>query len=311
VQNSDTETRYVDSDGNAAMYANPFTSINALSRNVSRALGNDDAQGLFADQAQVPSYVGGNARRERYKYGNVPVPFLPFTRQRTQGKAYDNESIPYNIVIGPDGKPINDVEALYQEVADGKLTLPKGSEGRLISILEEYWGGQGNHVVQIDENGNITGYDDEQLRIPSTGIPTTDSRVLVPFETTLPDLLKMSDEEIIKSYEESFGISSHLGDDDGSDNDDSDDDGSDNDLGPGYPSYYRGYRYYGGRGGYGGGGGGYSSAYNPRIYSTPRQAYSQRAAGMSTRQPYKATTTYLRPAFYTKGSREAYRRSDL
>lgn len=307
VQNSDTETRYVDDNGNAGMRANPFTSINAITRNVSRELGNENAQGLFADWAQIPSYTGNNARREKYPYGNVPVPFLPFTQQRTQNKAYDNESIPYNIVIGPDGTPINDVEALYQEVADGKLTLPKGKEGKLISILEEYWGGQGNHAVQIDKNGNITGYDDEQLRIPSSGIPTTDSRILVPFETTLPDLLKMSDEEIINSYEESFGISSHLKDGDSSDNDD-DDNGSDynNYGGGGYGGYRRSYyrRSYGG-------GGGYSSAYNPKIYSSSRQVYSQRASGLQTRQPYKATTTYLRPAFYTKGSREAYKRSDL
>lgn len=307
VQNSDTETRYVDDNGNAAMYTNPFTFINNVSRNVSRMLGNEDAQGLFADYAQTPSYTGDNARKEKYQYGNVPVPFMPFTQQRTQGKAYDNESIPYNIVIGPDGTPINDVEALYQEVADGKLVLPKGDEGKIISILEEYWGGQGNHVVQIDENGNITGYDDEQLRIPSNGIPTTDSRVLVPLETTLPDLLKMSDDEIIKSYEESFGISSHL-------DDDSDDSSEDDDSGNRSPNYgnrygsYGRYRYYGGGSG---GGSGYSSAYNPKIYSSAKQVYSQRAAGMSTRQPYKATTTYLRPAFYTKGSREAYRRSDL
>lgn len=304
VQNSDTETRYVDNDGNAAMYANPFTSINAITRNVSRALGNEDAQGLFAKYAQIPSYTGNSARKEKYPYGNVPVPFLPFTQQRTQNKAYDNESIPYNIVIGPDGTPINDVEALYQEVADGKLTLPKGKEDKLISILEEYWGGQGDHTVQIDENGNITGYDDEQLRIPSSDIPTTDSRILVPFETTLPDLLKMSDEEIINSYEESFGISSHLNDDDSSGSDDAGD--SDyGDYGGGYGGYRRSYY------GYSYSGGSYSSAYNPKIYSSPRQVYSQRASGLQTHQPYKATTTYLRPAFYTKGSREAYKRSDL
>lgn len=309
VQNSDFETRHVDDDGNAALYANPFTPINTLTRNVSRAFGNEDAQGLFADYAQIPSYMGGNAREEKYAYGNVPVPFLPFTRQRTQGKAYDNESIPYNIVIGPDGTPINDVEALYQEVADGKLVLPKGREGQVISILEEYWGGQGNHVVQIDENGNITGYDDEQLRIPAGDIPTTDSRILVPFETTLPDLLKMSDEEIIKNYEESFGISSHLDEDGSSEGDDSgDSDDSDGSNGSrySYPSYYAsyggGYRYYGG------GGGGYSSAYRPKIYSSSRQVYSGRASGMSTKQPYKASSTYLRPSHYTSGSRKSWSR---
>lgn len=72
----------------------------------------------------------------------------------------------------------------------------------------------------------------------------------------------------------------------------------------------RGYRYRTGgyyrSTGYGG-----SANYNPRIYSNPRQVYSDRAEGLQTNSPYKATTTYLRPNFATKGSREAYRRNDI
>ena len=72
----------------------------------------------------------------------------------------------------------------------------------------------------------------------------------------------------------------------------------------------KGYRYRTGRyyrsTGYGG-----SANYNPRIYSNPRQVYSDRAEGLQTNSPYKATTTYLRPNFATKGSREAYRRNDF
>lgn len=53
------------------------------------------------------------------------------------------------------------------------------------------------------------------------------------------------------------------------------------------------------------------SSYSPKIYSAPQRVYNTTARGLSVKSPYKATTTYLRPAFYTKGSREAYKRSDM
>lgn len=71
--------------------------------------------------------------------------------------------------------------------------------------------------------------------------------------------------------------------------------------------YYGGGRsYYQGRGrsySYSGGGG---SSYNPKIYSTSRNVSARSASGLSLRSPYRATTTYLRPAFYTSGSRNSY-----
>lgn len=63
------------------------------------------------------------------------------------------------------------------------------------------------------------------------------------------------------------------------------------------------YRRYGRRGG----GGGYS----PKIYSNPRSINVDRGSTMYTKKPYNAQTSYLRPAVYTKGSREAYRRQDM
>lgn len=78
-------------------------------------------------------------------------------------------------------------------------------------------------------------------------------------------------------------------------------------------SYGRSY-YGGGGGSYRSGGGGRSSgssSYNPRIYSNAKNVNSDRASGLQVKQPYKATNTYLRPNFYTKGSREAYKRSDI
>ena len=79
--------------------------------------------------------------------------------------------------------------------------------------------------------------------------------------------------------------------------------------GGGYP-YPSGGKPYGSRSyGYSRSGGG--SSYSPKIYSAPQRVYNTTARGLNIKAPYKATTTYLRPAFYTKGSREAYKRSDM
>ena len=82
--------------------------------------------------------------------------------------------------------------------------------------------------------------------------------------------------------------------------------------GRGYGSRGYGSRGYGSRG-YSGsrGGGGGGGSYNPKIYSSKQRVYSNRAEGMNVKSPYKATNTYLRPQFATKGSREAYRRQDM
>lgn len=53
------------------------------------------------------------------------------------------------------------------------------------------------------------------------------------------------------------------------------------------------------------------SSYSPKIYYTSRSVSADKAASMYAKTPYTASTTYLRPAFYTKGSREAYRRQDM
>lgn len=78
-----------------------------------------------------------------------------------------------------------------------------------------------------------------------------------------------------------------------------------------YSKWY-GYTNRGGGRSYGGrSGGGSSSSYNPKIYSNPRSINADKAATMYTKTPYGATTSYLRPGFSTKGSREAYKRSDI
>lgn len=73
--------------------------------------------------------------------------------------------------------------------------------------------------------------------------------------------------------------------------------------------------YNSGSGGYTVSGSSYSSSsgssYSPKIYYTSRSVSADKAASMYAKTPYNANTTYLRPAFYTKGSREAYRRQDM
>lgn len=54
-----------------------------------------------------------------------------------------------------------------------------------------------------------------------------------------------------------------------------------------------------------------SSSYSSKIYSSTHNLYSKTAQGMDVKTPYSASTTYLKPGFSTKGSREAYKRSDI
>lgn len=80
---------------------------------------------------------------------------------------------------------------------------------------------------------------------------------------------------------------------------------------PTYGSSYNGYRISGSGSGKSSSYSSSSSAYNPRIYSVAKSINANRASSMNTQRPYSATSTYLRPNFATKGSREAYKRSDI
>ena len=81
-------------------------------------------------------------------------------------------------------------------------------------------------------------------------------------------------------------------------------DGDGDDSGFGYPGRGGGYRR---RSGGGGGGGGYS----PNIYSRLPNVYAPSAKTMYAERVYGPNYDYLRPNFETKGSREAYKRSDI
>ena len=196
-----------------------------------------------------------------------------------------------------------------------------GSEGK--NIQELMWGGQGTNLgilldrdgnPVLDENGDpISTPTDEQLAIPRGGTPTLGGsggsgggRPWRLLETSVPEASGIGS-LTAEDFSKRLGVPSSAPVDGeyAAQKNAKASSGSSSGMGW-YRSYGGGYSYGGG-----GGGGGYSSAYNPRIYNTARQVNGDRASGMQTRAPYKATTTYLRPAFYTKGSREAYRRQDI
>lgn len=229
------------------------------------------------------------AHEESYWYGNRPG-LLPFTSPRSAGKGYNFETIPYWMVLDEDGNPVNDAAAAY----DNAASLPAIAMGRNAGkdVQELMWGGQGT---------NLKDDTSETLNIPRGGVATIGDRPWRKMEEVFPESLKNLDADTVSKL---LGIPSSLPkeDDESEDGDDTDSSSGGN----GGRSYGGGRSYH--RVYYGGGGGGGYSTYNPRIYSSPRQVYSQRASGMQTRQPYRATTTYLRPSFYTSGSRRAYSR---
>jgi hypothetical protein len=248
----------------------------------------------------------GNARAENYLYGNVPS-VLPASSPRSDGKGHNFETIPYWAVLDENGNPITDTGAMYDLAGRlGPITQGRNA-GK--DLLEMYWGGQGT---------NMWDGVSEELRIARDGVPTlgggsgsSGGRPWRVMEEFLPDSLKN------KNLAELLGLPPL-------DEEEATTDSGSGSSGGG--SYYGGRSYYsGGRGYYSRGGGYYSGGgtyyssysgsgnptYNPKIYANPRSVYGQRAAGLSVKQPYKATTTYLRPNFYTKGSREAYKRSDI
>lgn len=226
-----------------------------------------------------------DAKAIPYDYGNPTGGVWPFTMPRdTPNNDYNSEL--WDVFRDENGNPVNDMTAIYDQAA------PLGP------IVNGRWSGE-RPIDLMTNDGTLVRGD----------VLNMGKRAYEAMTERMPDWLKNATAEDI---EKMFGIDCYLpGEETTKDADDSDGDGTGGSGGNGYGNYGS----YGGGGGYsyysgGGGGGGYSN-YNPRIYSSPRQVYSQRASGMQTRQPYKPTSTYLRPNFYTKGSREAYKRSDF
>lgn len=292
-QETDTETRYLDANGNASTYLNTLGDT-SYARNLSRGIVDALGQLPVLNRFLTSGGIGDeNAREQSYFYGNNRS-LMPASSPRTAGKGHNFETIPYWAVLDKDGNPVNDIASMYDNA--GNMVAGQGrNEGK--NIRELMWGGQGTNM----------GPDaDEELRIGREGVPTlgggggvSGGRPWRIMEETFPESLKNLDADTVSKL---LGIPSSLPTDDDKSKS-SDDDSS------GGNSYSRSYGRSYSRSYYGGGGGGWSN-YNPRIYSSPRQVYSQRASGLSTRSPYKATSTYLRPSFYTSGSRKSYRRQN-
>lgn len=295
-QESDWETRYVDANQNPSNYLNYALSqgSRAALRNSIRSV----AGGLFGDEyGEALSGIIGDkqASPQKYAYGNRPT-FLPLSSPRTEDKAYNYETPTIWAIRDKNGNLVTDLQDVYDRTAN---MVAQSGRNTGKNLQELFWAGQGT---------NLGPESNEELNLGPTDVPTvgssTDGRVWRAMEERIPDTIKkiMEGDESTLSAVLGFEVSTK--DSNENTKKDNDDDGSSGGSG------YRGSRYYGGsryyRSGYSGGGG-YSS-YNPRIYSSPRQVYSQRSSGLSTRSPYKATSTYLRPAFYTSGSRKSYRR---
>ena len=230
-------------------------------------------------------YIRGNATRKTYAFGNPNSDLMPFTTPRTEGKGFNYETIPYFDVPG-----YTNYGRLADELRGHSVRYGLNKNEDLEQV---YFGGQPDGSLSIPTDGSMqTTIDLRNYRKSNL--------------TEIPEVLRDATKESIEKF---LGIKTNLPfDDDNDDKGDSDGQQSNNNNSGGGGRY----RYYGSRRRYsygGGGGGGYSS-YNPRIYSSPRQVYSQRASGLSTRSPYRATSTYLRPAFYTSGSRKSYRRQN-
>lgn len=217
--------------------------------------------------------VFGDAIERRYEpYGNHPTSWAIATNVDREGRGYNAETINDWFVDG-----LTDTEQILEDSKG--VAVPRGRDAGndLSGVL---FGGT------YDRPGDMTGLPDG-YNIPAKGEPTTiGHRGYVAREGNLPESLANIDE---KSIADLMGI----------DLDDLNDSVKNNPNKTNYNAWKR----------YGGGGGG--GSYAPKIYSNPRSVSADRAASMYTKSPYNATTTYLRPGFYTKGSREAYRRQDM
>lgn len=295
-QESDWETRFVDDQqnpGTVLEYMLPQQTRSALRGAIQ---GVSDQLGLGGYGEALSGLVSdADVDKQRYAYGNVPS-VLPVASPRTEGKGYNFETIPIWMITGDDGTPVTDVQGIYDLTGD--MVAQSGrNEGK--NLRELFFAGQGT---------NMGPEADEKLNISSDGVTTlgssTDGRVWRAMEDKIPEGLQYGDPDALSK---ALGIEATTKD--------SGESGEDSTTASSESASYGDSYGYGGDS-YGGGSGGYSYSggssyeYNPRIYSNPRSVYSTRASGMSTRSPYKATTTYLRPAFYTKGSREAYRRQN-
>lgn len=237
-----------------------------------------------------------DAHEIKYSYGNrinALSQFSPLVSPVDQGN-YDFQPFTWDTLLDDNNQPISkkSMENIYdQAVSSGQIITGIGAGKSAIDVM----GANG----EIERGEPLVPFDDRGWEV---------------LDTTLPTWYQELDKASIDSR---YGIDSYMPDEETNPDDPSSmkTDMSGGSSIYGGNTYSSGNRY--GSYSYSGGGGGYyysygsgGSNYNPKIYSSSKSVYSQRASGMRTSQPYKATTSYLRPAFYTSGSRTSYRRQE-
>lgn len=216
-------------------------------------------------------------KREYYRLGNAPSSMLPFTTVRN-----DNTT----------GYDFQTKALWYREGYSDTSQTHAQHEGNTISM--------GNNAGKLVNdvafgNGNITPHEPEE-EVEGYSAPVAGARGLLASEGSMPtDILDYGWEDFLNEY----------GLEDSSEDSNSDSDSDDDSSNSKSKSKSNPYGVYSGSKSSGG------SNYNPKIYAHSTNVSYDRASTMSTARPYKHSTTYIRPVYETKGSRQAYKRSDI
>lgn len=232
--------------------------------------------------------------------GNHPTSLLPWTEvdysDNVTDRGYNAETVPYWWHEGMTG---SDAEALRNlQVTDEDGNLIK-LEDAVIPIGRDTGEKLGDVLFGMQNSGSYSNPDE----------PTIGWRSYVPKATQLSDDIRNYGKDYEESWNEKKGSVSNA-------------------AWSGSTTYPK--RSYGSS--YGKSGYSSSSNYNPKIYAfkasntrinsthgsatrtnlNSRSVNADKAATMYSKQPGSTkTTTYLRPGFSTKGSREAYKRQDI
>ena len=248
--------------------------------------------------ASLEEYVfnggsGGNVEIRYIPKGNRPNSLALFTTPETRDRGYNFETKSSWFKEG-----VTDTQRIFDESV-GQL-VPYGRDEGVPLNTAIFGGNPGFKTNEVIESDSYNALNQ----------PTMGYRGYVPFEERmLLDLPNYDPEASAKSILDGLKQITNKNVDGGTLGEMGEYKDKDYWKSNSVPSY--GYtRYYSG----GRGGGGYSSSsgYNPKIYSSPRNINADKATTMYAKTPYgNSPTSYLRPGFSTKGSREAYERQDI
>lgn len=221
--------------------------------------------------------------QEYYRAGNVQSLVLPFTPPLDLGNTgYDRQTVSNYYVEG-----LTDTQEIFNRDKDTTVEMGFNTGKDLNAVT---FGGSNTtpgtdreYAVSRNEAGKL---EDER---GNRNKPVSGLRAAIPHEKSLPDSLK---NKTMEDWLEENGLS---------DSDEtSDDEKKETTTTTKYPSYGS-YRRSGGGG----------TNYSPKIYAHAANVSYDKASTMSAAKPYKQSTSYIRPTYETKGSRKAYKRSDI